>query len=65
MPIKQGAVQRMREITDTFGSPEHLQLCVLHPECVGAAPHDEKAAMLRHRALLEALRMQRESAPDP
>ena len=48
----------MKEVVDVFGSPQHLQAKGLEPSQFGAAEHEKRAAVARHRACLEALKAQ-------
>ena len=57
------ALQNMREIADAFGSPKHLQTNGHDPSVFGAAEHEKKTALARHKACLEMLRAQQEKPP--
>ena len=53
----------MREVADAFGSPKHLQTNGHDPSVFGAAEHEKKTALARHKACLEMLRAQQEKPP--
>ena len=58
------AVQKMREVSDAFGAPQHLRAQGHQVSRFGAAEHDKVTALARHRDLLEKkARDQHETAP--
>ena len=57
------AAQKMREVSDAFGAPQHLRAQGHQVSRFGAAEHDKVTALARHRDLLEKARYQHEAAP--
>ena len=57
------AAQKMREVSDAFGAPQHLRAQSDEISRFGAAEHDKVAALARHRDLLGKARDQHETAP--
>ena len=51
-------LQNMKEIFHVFGSPQHPQAKGLDPSHFGAAEHERRAAVARHRECFEALKAQ-------
>ena len=59
---REGA-QNMREVSDAFGTPQHLRAEGREVSKFGASEPDKQAALAQHRELLERLRAQDENLP--
>ena len=57
------AAQKMREVSDAFGAPQHLRAQGHQVSRFGAAEHEKVTTLARHPALLEKARDQHETAP--
>ena len=55
--------QKMREVSDAFGAPQHLRAQGHQVSRFGAAEHDKVTTLAQHRDLLEKARDQHETAP--
>ena len=55
------AAQKMREVSDAFGAPQHLRAQGHQVSRFGAAEHDKVTALARHRDLLEKALVQHDT----